>query len=112
MKRSHTSFCHHKFSFFGFPYIDRNSVPAGISVVANKHKHGSPSTMIFLIVQFSFAESLTYFAKHSILVASTLTNKNEENINSLTDRKTENVNGDTTNLIKVKKLNILLRHSI
>ena len=62
-------------------------------MVANKHKYGFPSTMIFLIVQFPFAESLTYLAKHSVLVASKLANKNEENINSLIDIKTENVNG-------------------
>ena len=68
--------------------------------------------MIFLIVQFPFAESLTYLAKHSALVASALTNKNEKNINSLRDRKIENVNRDTINLIKVKKVTVLLYHSI
>ena len=70
--------------------------------MAKKHKPGFASTIVFLIVQFPFLESLTYLAKRSVLVASTLTNKKEENINILTDRETENVNGNTANLIKVK----------
>lgn len=83
---SEKKFRYDKFTILGVPItINVYSVPAGITVSIR-------------------TEFLAYFATHSLLVAYTLTNKNKENINSLRDRKTENVNRNTTNLITVKKV--------
>lgn len=62
--------------------------------------------LIFFIVQFPFAKSFIYLAKHFyISCIDTVTNKNETNVNSLTIRKTKNANGNT-NLSKARKGNI------